>query len=145
MPDDDDKTVLMADDDAEDCMLATEAFVESGAKAAFSCVENGVDLMNYLSGRLARRGVRGLPNLILLDLNMPKKDGRAALVEIKSEPALQHIPIIILTTSQEKKDIAFTMKNGADSFITKPATFDEWVAVMRSLAESWLEMQSGES
>jgi len=145
MPDDDDKTVLMVDDDAEDCMLATEAFRESGVKAAFSCVGNVVELTNYLSEYLAARGARRLPDLILLDLNMPKKDGRAALVEIKSAPALQHIPIVILTTSQEQKDIAFTVKNGAESFITKPATFDEWVEIMRSLAEGWLERQADES
>ena len=131
------QAVLMADDDAEDCLLATEAFAESGAGAAFSCVENGIELMNYLLER-ARSSPGELPQLILLDLNMPRKDGREALVEIKADPALQNIPIIILTTSQNEKDIAFTMKEGAESFITKPATFDEWVKIMKSLVKSWL-------
>jgi CheY-like chemotaxis protein len=131
------QAVLMADDDAEDCLLATEAFAESGAEAAFSCVENGIELMNYLLER-ARSNPGELPQLILLDLNMPRKDGREALVEIKADPALQNIPIIILTTSQNEKDIAFTMKEGAESFITKPATFDEWVKIMKSLAKNWL-------
>jgi CheY-like chemotaxis protein len=130
--------VLMADDDSEDCMLATEAFRKSGAKAAFSCVLDGVELMDYLSENLDGRGTRGLPKLILLDLNMPRKDGRSALIEIQSHPALRHIPILILTTSEEEKDIAFSMKAGAKSFITKPATFDEWVEIMKSLAERWL-------
>ena len=131
------QAVLMADDDAEDCFLATEAFKEIGADAALSCVEDGVELMNHLA-KLSRHNPEELPKLILLDLNMPRKNGRQALIEIKSEPALQHIPIIILTTSQEKKDLAFSMKAGAKSFITKPATFDEWVKIMRSLAEIWL-------
>ena len=132
------KTVLMADDDAEDCMLAAEAFAESGAKAAFSCVLNGVELMDHLKEH-SRSEAKRLPDLILLDLNMPQKDGRQALIEIKSEPALQHIPIVILTTSEVQKDKDLTLKGGAESFITKPATFDEWVEMMKSLAESWLQ------
>lgn len=142
MQDSKDKTVLIADDDAEDCMLATEAFRESGAQGAFSCVLDGVALMDYLADCMEGRGPQRLPDLILLDLNMPRKDGRTALVEIKSEPALQRIPIVILTTSEEQKDIAFTMKAGAESFITKPASFDEWVDIMKSLARSWLEGNS---
>ncbi|MGC9966065.1 MAG: response regulator [Syntrophobacteraceae bacterium] len=131
------KTVLMADDDAEDCWLATEAFAESGAKAAFSCVLDGIELMNHLT-ELSRSNATELPSLILLDLNMPRKDGREAIIEIKAEPALKHIPIVILTTSKEEKDVAFSLKAGATAFITKPATFDEWVEIMKSLAESWL-------
>ena len=131
------KTVLMADDDTEDCFLATEAFGESGAKAAFSCVLDGVELMDHLAEH-SRSDAKRLPDLILLDLNMSRKDGRQALVEIKSEPALQNIPIVILTTSQEKKDEDLTLKAGAELFITKPATFDEWVEMMKSLAKKWL-------
>jgi CheY-like chemotaxis protein len=125
----------MADDDEEDCFLAGEAFSESGARATFSCVEDGMELMEYL---LERSGRRDLPDLILLDLNLPRKDGREALLEIKAEPAFAHIPILILTTSKEEKDIAFAMRAGASSFITKPATFDKWVEIMKSLAEHWL-------
>lgn len=131
------RTVLMADDDEEDCILAKEAFEASGARAAFSCVEDGIELMDYLSER-SRSDPGGLPALVLLDLNMPRKDGREALLEIKAESALRHIPIVILTTSEEEKDIAFTMKAGANLFITKPETFDEWVRMMDSLAERWL-------
>ena len=127
----------MADDDAEDCMLATDAFGESGARATFSCVEDGMELMDYLSERF-RSKINGLPDLILLDLNMPRKDGREALLEIKAEPAFRNIPIVILSTSKEDRDIAFSMKAGANSFLTKPATFDEWVEIMKSLAELWL-------
>ena len=131
------KTVLMADDDAEDCWLATEAFAESGANAAFFCVLDGIELMDHLSEH-SRSEAKRLPDLILLDLNMPQKDGRQALVEIKAEPDLQDIPIVILTTSEEQEDVDLTLKAGAESFITKPATFDEWVEMMKSLAESWL-------
>jgi CheY-like chemotaxis protein len=127
----------MADDDAEDCMLAAQAFSESGAKVAFSSVADGVELMDYLSEH-SRSEARRLPDLILLDLNMPRKNGWQALSEIKSEPAFQHVPIVILTSSQEQEDADFTMKAGAASFITKPGTFDEWVGVMKSLTESWL-------
>lgn len=134
--DNDRKVMLMADDDAEDCMLAAEAFAESGSKAAFSCVEDGVELMDYLAERCA--SAENLPDLILLDLNMPRKDGRKALLEITSHPVLRRIPIIILTTSREEKDVTLTITAGAKSFITKPATFDEWVQIMKSLADSWL-------
>lgn len=134
----DQKTVLMADDDAEDCMIADMAFSESGLKADFSCVKDGIELMQFLLDR-SRSGAGGIPDLILLDLNMPRKDGREALVEIKSEPSLQHIPVVILTTSNEEKDLAFSMAAGAESFLSKPATFDEWVRIMTSLAENWLK------
>jgi len=132
------KIVLMADDDEDDCLLAKHAFVESGAKAAFSCVLDGIELMEYLSEH-SHSETEQLPDLILLDLNMPRKDGRRALLEIKSEADFRHIPIVILTTSQAQKDIEFTMKAGAESFITKPASFDDWVKTMKSLAENWLE------
>jgi two-component system response regulator len=80
-----------------------------------------------------------LPDLILLDLNMPRKDGWQALVEIKAEPGLQHIPIVIPTTSADRNNADLTLKAGAKSFITKPATFDEWVEMMKALVESWLK------
>jgi CheY-like chemotaxis protein len=127
----------MADDDAEDCWLASQAFAESGANAAFSCVLDGIELLDYLTEH-SRSQVKRLPDLILLDLNMPRKNGWQALIEIKAESALQHIPIVILTSSQERADVNSTLKTGAKSFITKPATFDEWVEMMRSLADNWL-------
>jgi len=137
LPDSSHKTVLMADDDSEDCWLATEAFAESGAMAAFFCVLDGIELMNHLTEH-SRSEAKRLPDLILLDLNMPRKNGRQALIEIKAEPALQHIPIVILTTSADQNNVDLTLKAGAESFITKPATFDEWVEMMKALAERWL-------
>lgn len=131
------ETVLMADDDADDCLLASEAFAKSGREAVFSCVGDGIELMSYLSECIGSE-TKSLPVLVLLDLNMPRKDGREALIEIKSDPLLRHIPIVILTTSKEERDIDFITKAGARSFITKPATFDEWVQIMKSLGNEWL-------
>jgi CheY-like chemotaxis protein len=131
------KYVLMADDDQEDCLLATEALSESGAQVNIAFVEDGIELIEYLLDRVQARDSR-LPGLILLDLNMPRKDGREALAEIKGEPALKDIPIVIFTTSEDARDIELTMKGGAESFLTKPDSFDEWVKIMKSLTEKWL-------
>jgi CheY-like chemotaxis protein len=133
----DQRTIIMADDDEEDCFLAKDALDSGGTTAAFITVEDGIELMNFLL-EVSRSKSNRLPDLILLDLNMPRKDGREVLLEIKAEPVLQNIPIVILTTSQEEGDISFTMEAGADLFITKPATFDEWVEIMKSLSERWL-------
>jgi CheY-like chemotaxis protein len=130
-------TVMMADDDDDDCFLAQNALLEIGSMAAFSCVENGEELMDCLLEH-SHSGLYQLPHLILLDLNMPRKDGRQALREIKAEPILRDIPIVIFTTSEEEKDISFAIKTGAALFITKPAAYDEWVNIMKSLAERWL-------
>jgi CheY-like chemotaxis protein len=130
-------TVLMADDDDDDCNLAKEAFLICCPQTAVYCVLDGMELMDYLSEH-SRSESTGLPQLILLDLNMPRKDGRQVLLEIKAIPILRDIPIVIFTTSSEEKDITFTLKSGAELFVTKPASFDEWVNIMNSLAEHWL-------
>ena len=127
--------VLMADDDDDDCLLAKDAFEQSGAHGAIRCVEDGMELMDNLFHSYP------LPALILLDLNMPRKDGRQALKEIKSTPALQGIPVVVLTTSQEKQDISYTSELGANAFITKPSNFGEWVGIMKTLADQWLPGQ----
>ena len=132
--------VLMADDDDDDCMLARDAFEESRTRAAFHCVGDGIELLDYLlgSGKSGEEDRARFPALILLDLNMPRKDGRQALREIKATPSFREIPIVVLSTSQEERDIVFSREMGAESFFTKPATFGEWVDMMKSLAESWL-------
>lgn len=124
--------ILMADDDEDDCMVAKDAFKESGAYSGFHCVENGTELMDFLCH------CDPLPALILLDLNMPVKDGRQVLREIKAIPEYCAIPIVILTTSREKEDIVYTTEMGAKAFITKPAAFGEWVKIMKQLVEQWL-------
>jgi CheY-like chemotaxis protein len=124
--------VLMADDDDDDCTLAKEAFEASAAPGMIHCVEDGIRLLKYLSN------FAPLPALILLDLNMPRKDGRQILKELKSTPAFQDIPVVVFTTSREEKDITYSREMGANSFITKPAKFGEWVEIMKCLADKWL-------
>ena len=124
--------VLMADDDDDDCMLARDAFQASATQVMMHFVEDGVELLKHLSRSITP------PALILLDLNMPRKDGRQALKEIRSMPAFRSIPIVVLTTSQEKDDFIYCQETGVNSFITKPASFSEWVEIMRSLADTWL-------
>jgi CheY-like chemotaxis protein len=130
----------MADDDEDDCIFAKDAFNEIQVRATFFCVEDGIELMDYLhrSGKYAERANEPLPSLILLDLNMPRKGGAQALKEIKSEPALQHIPVAVLTTSREKEQLVSCREMGAVSLITKPALFAEWIEIMKSLAGEWL-------
>ena len=95
--------------------------------------------ISWARSKAGRRDLERLPGLILLDLNMPGKDGRQALKEIKSFPAFRDIPIVVLTTSREEKDVVFSREMGADSFITKPVKFDHWVRMMTSLADKWLQ------
>ena len=132
-------TVLMADDDSDDCVLVKDALSENGFTIDLRFVEDGEELMEYLRrrGRYRDSTSSPHPNLILLDLNMPKKDGREALREIKSDPRLRMIPIVILTTSNEEEDIRYSFDMGASSFITKPESFDRLVELMQSLSEYW--------
>ena len=132
--------VLMVDDDEDDCVLALDAFRESRVPGSFYFVEDGIELFDYLfhSGKYGRQVEAPLPSLILLDLNMPRKDGREALKEIKSNPAFQDIPIVVFTTSRDEKDIVFSREMGVKAFITKPPSFNEWVGMMKSIAKDWL-------
>ena len=130
--------ILVADDDADDRFLIKEAFEESSLANTLDFVEDGVELMDYLKSSYA--GDKELPGLILLDLNMPKKDGREALKEIKSDPTLKRIPVVVLTTSKAEEDIFRTYDLGVNSFITKPVTFDGLVEVIQSLSNYWLQI-----
>ena len=133
--------ILMADDDADDRMLAKEAFAESRLTNDLRFVEDGEALMDYLyrRGKFADAETSPRPGLILLDLNMPKKDGREALKEIKDDPELRRIPIVVMTTSQAEEDIFRSYDLGASSFITKPVTFDRLVELMKTLGNYWVE------
>jgi two-component system response regulator len=133
--------ILMADDDADDRMLTRDALEESRVLNELRFVEDGEELMEYLTrqGKFANPEDSPRPGLILLDLNMPKKDGREALKEIKSDPNLRRIPIVIMTTSKAEEDIFRSYDSGASSFITKPVTFDRLVELMRTLGEYWVE------
>ena len=132
-------SILLADDDADDRMLAVEALDESRLVNEMRVVEDGEELLDYLHrrGKYENPETSPRPGLILLDLNMPRKDGREALAEIKADPELRHIPIIVLTTSRAEEDIYRTYDLGVSSFITKPVTFDELVEKMRVLGQYW--------
>ena len=134
--------ILMADDDPEDRFLTQEAFEEAHLTNELSFVEDGEELMDYLKkrGAYAAEGAAPRPGLILLDLNMPRKDGREALSEIRSDPQLQGIPVVVLTTSQADEDIIRTYNLGVNSFITKPVTFDGLVEIVQHIAEYWFEL-----
>ena len=135
-------TILLADDDADDRMMASDALEESRLANDLRCVEDGEELMDYLHrrGKFAPPNNAPRPGLILLDLNMPRKDGREALKEIKAEPELRSIPVIVLTTSKAEEDIYRTYDLGVNSFITKPVNFESLVAVMKALGKYWFEI-----
>jgi CheY-like chemotaxis protein len=134
-------TILLADDDADDRMLTRDALAESRLANDLRSVEDGEELLDYLlkRGNYANADAPR-PGLILLDLNMPRKDGREALREIKADPTLRQIPVVVLTTSKAEEDIYRTYDLGVNSFITKPVTFDGLVTVMRALGRYWFEI-----
>lgn len=135
-------TILMADDDADDRLLTEEAFAESHVVNDLRFVEDGEELMDYLlrRGKYTDPQNSPRPGVILLDLNMPRKDGREALEEIKNNLDLRHIPIIVLTTSKAEEDIYRTYDLGANSFITKPVTFSSLVQVLQTIGQYWFEI-----
>jgi CheY-like chemotaxis protein len=134
--------ILIADDDAEDRMLVKDALDEGRLKNDIHFVENGEELIDYLHNRnrFADKEKFPTPGLILLDLNMPKKDGREALKEIKNDSHLRLIPVVVLTTSKAEEDILRTYDMGVSSFITKPVTFTALVDVMKTLSKYWFEI-----
>jgi CheY-like chemotaxis protein len=134
--------ILMADDDPDDRLLTQEALEESRLTNRLYFVEDGEDLLDYLFRRGKYSDIKSSPRpgIILLDLNMPKKDGREALKEIKADPNLRQIPIVVLTTSKAEDDIYRSYDLGANSFITKPATFESLVEVMKNVGKYWFEI-----
>ena len=136
--------VLLADDDEDDRMMAAEALREAGVTNKLQFVTDGEDLMEYLyhRGRYAPPAHSPRPGLLLLDLNMPKKDGREALREMKASPAFRSIPVVVLTTSKTEEDIAQIYRLGANSFITKPVSFEDLVQAMKVIGEYWFQIVS---
>ena len=134
--------ILMADDDADDRLLAKDALSECRLANDLHLVENGEELLDYLKrrGKYTDLANAPRPGLILLDLNMPKKDGREALKEIKADPDLRKIPVVVLTTSKADTDIARIYDLGANSFIAKPVSFDSLVEVMKTIGRYWFEI-----
>ena len=135
-------TILMADDDEDDILLTKKALEKGKLLNTLYSVRDGEELLEYL----LRRGAytdpahSPRPGIILLDLNMPKKDGREALKEIKSHIDLQDIPIVVFTTSKAEEDIYRSYKLGVNSFITKPVTFDNLIEIMQALGKYWFEI-----
>jgi CheY-like chemotaxis protein len=135
-------TILVADDDTDDRVLIKEALEENRLANDLHFVENGEELIDYLYHRGKYAGMKDSPRpgLILLDLNMPKKDGREALKEIKADSSLRQIPIVVLTTSKAEEDIYRSYDLGVNSFISKPVTFESLVDMMKVLGRYWFEI-----
>ena len=132
--------ILMADDYDDDYLLTKKALAECKLLNTLIRVSDGEELLDYLNERGDYKEGTVRPGVILLDLNMPRKDGREALKEIKSNPKLQNIPIVIFTTSKAEEDIYRSYQLGSNSFITKPVTFENLIAVMKTLGAYWFEI-----
>lgn len=134
--------ILLADDDADDRLLIEEALNEAKFSSQnINFVEDGEELMDYLKryGKYTDFINWRLPDLILLDLNMPKKDGREALKEIKSNNLLRKIPVVVLTTSTAPEDISVCYDFGANTYMTKAVTFEDMVSAMKTIKQYWAE------
>ena len=134
--------ILIADDDLDDCQMIKEALEESRLLNEVHFVHDGEELMNFLNnqGKYTDRTKYPQPGLILLDLNMPKKDGREALKEIKTNSVFRQIPTVVLTTSKAEEDIYRTYNLGVNSFITKPVAFGSLVTIMIDLGRYWFDL-----
>jgi CheY-like chemotaxis protein len=135
------RVVLMAEDDEDDLLLVKAAFAASGLPVELRSVSDGDELIEYLShlNKFANPYLSPIPSLILLDLNMPKKDGRQALAEIKAHPNFRQIPVVVLTTSSDTADIWACHELGASSFVTKPNNFEALVNLVKAMGEEWLD------
>jgi two-component system, response regulator len=134
--------ILLAEDDDDDYFLTRKALEENRLRNEVLRVKDGEELMDYLhhAGNFSDVGHSPEPSLILLDLNMPRKDGREALREIKADPTLRHIPVVVLTTSRAEEDVVRSYRYGVNSFITKPVTFQGLVEAMKALGRYWFEV-----
>jgi len=134
--------ILLADDDEDDVVLIRDSFQKSRLMNDLRVVEDGVELLDYLKrrGAFSDPGLSPRPDIVLLDLNMPRMDGREALKEIKTDPELRDIPIIILTTSKTHEDICRSYYDGANCFITKPVTFQSMCEVVAKMGEYWFQI-----
>lgn len=134
--------ILLAEDDDDDYLLTQQALKENQVTNTMHRVVDGVELLEFLraQGQYADRRRGEQPALILLDLNMPRKDGREALREIKADPALRCVPVVVLTTSRAEEDVIRSYELGVNSFITKPVTFPGLVNAMKVLGDYWFEI-----
>jgi CheY-like chemotaxis protein len=132
----------MADDDAEDCLLVRDALRETGRPCDLRFVRDGEELFDYLrhTGEYEEVPSSPPPDLILLDLKMPRKDGRETLRELKSDPRFRRIPVVALTTSTAGDDVEFSYDVGANSYIAKPASFREWMRILDVFGKYWFDV-----
>src|SRR4026207_1880601 len=135
-------TILMADDDPDDRLLTADALKEARLINDIRFVENGEELLDYLrcTGKFAPPADAPRPGLILLDLNMPRKDGRTVLKELKQENDLRTIPVVVLTTPNDEEDVYRSYDLGVNSYILKPVTFEALVDILQTLEKYWFEI-----
>lgn len=135
-------TILMADDDPDDRLLTADALKEARLINDIRFVENGEELLDYLrkQGKFAGAVDAPRPGLILLDLNMPRKDGRTVLKELKQDADLRTIPVVVLTTSKDDEDVYKSYDLGVNSYIVKPVTFEALVDILQTLEKYWFEI-----
>jgi CheY-like chemotaxis protein len=135
-------TIVMADDDGEDCLLARDALHAAGRDCDLRFVGNGEELFDYLHHRGEYVDDRNAPppDLILLDLKMPRKDGRETLQELKSDPHWRQIPVIVLTTSMAGDDVNFCYNMRVNAYVTKPATYRKWVEILAAITKYWFDV-----
>jgi CheY-like chemotaxis protein len=135
-------TILVADDDQEDCLLIRDAWRESRLANPLRLVHDGQELLAYLrhEGKYKEPGAAPRPGLILLDLNMPRMDGREALAVMKADPDLRQIPVVILTASQTEEDIFRSYDLGVNSYVTKPVSFAALVEIVKELGRYWFQL-----
>ena len=126
--------VLLVDDDPGDTLMIREAFEHNKVSNALECVADGVQAMQYLR-REGEYADAARPDLILLDLNLPRKDGREVLAEIKGDPALATIPVVVLTTSNAEEDVLKSYQLHANAYVTKPVDFERFIEVVRQIDE----------
>src|SRR5689334_1051214 len=134
--------ILLAEDDDDDYLLTTQALQESRLINRIHRVHDGVELLEYLhrQGAYSNPASAPSPSLILLDLNMPRKDGREALREIKANPVLRRVPVVVLTTSTAQEDIVRSYDLGVNSFVSKPVSFQGLVEAVKVLGRYWFEV-----
>jgi two-component system response regulator len=138
------KTILLIEDNSDDIVLTKRAFARHGFHGSIETAESGIEALDYLfcRGTYLDR-IPTLPDLILLDLNLPKPDGLEVLKEIRKNVRTRFVPVVILTSSSEESDVLKSYQNGANSFLQKPVDFDEFVKAAEILAAYWLQMNKG--
>ena len=134
------KTILLAEDNTDDVLLTERAFKKSNILNELIIVRDGAEALDFLfaEGKYKNRDINIMPELILLDLKMPKLDGLQVLQRIREDDRTKHLPVVILTTSKEEKDIADSYCLGANSYITKPVDFDQFIEAVNQLGLYWL-------